>query len=631
MCGIAGMLGPAAAREGAAAEIRAMLDRIRHRGPDGEGLVVGSGAVLGHVRLAIIDIEGGAQPMATPDGRWLISFNGEIYNFLELRQELTQQGVRFRTFSDTEVLLHLLAREGMAALPRLNGMFAFALVDTTTGQWWLARDHFGVKPLYMTPIDGAVLFASEIKALTAHPAVVRAVDDEALQDYFTFQFCLGSRTLFRGIEKLEPGEVVTGRGAEILERRIWWSPDFAIDEHHTEAWFDEQLRVLLEDAVRLQIRSDVPLGAHLSGGLDSSVIATLAASVLHTSVPTFHGRFAEGAAYDESRYADQVARAIGGPMHVAVPTAEEFVSDLPLLMRMLDEPVAGPGVFPQYRVSKLARDHVKVVLGGQGGDELFCGYARYLLGYLEQALKGAITRTTEEGRHIVTLSSIVPNLPTLEQYQPLMRQFWSRGLFEDMDRRYFWLINRAPQTTDLLHPDLLAAREEEAVFARFQGIFNAPGTSSYINKMLHFDQKTMLPALLQVEDRVSMAVGLESRVPLLDPRIAELAAAAPPAIKFSGGRTKHMFKQAVQHLLPREVFERRDKMGFPVPLTEWLRGGPVRDFVGDTLGSTAARQRGLYRSAALDHMVADPGAGARQLWGALCLEIWHRDVLGGHD
>lgn len=532
MCGIAGMLGPAAAREGAASEVRAMLDRIRHRGPDGEGLVATPGAVLGHVRLAIIDLEGGAQPMATPDGRWLISFNGEIYNFLELRQELTQQGVRFRTFSDTEVLLHLLAREGMSALPRLNGMFAFTLVDTTTGEWWMARDHFGVKPLYMTRIDGAVLFASEIKALTAHPAVARAVDAEALQDYFTFQFCLGPRTLFRGIEKLEPGEVVSGRGAELRERRIWWTPDFAIDEHHTEAWFDEQLRVLLEDAVRLQIRSDVPLGAHLSGGLDSSVVATLAARVLRTGVPTFHGRFAEGAAYDESRYAEQVAGAIGGPMHVAVPTADEFVSDLPMLVRMLDEPVAGPGVFPQYRVSKLARAHVKVALGGQGGDELFCGYARYLLGYLEQALKGAITRTTEEGRHIVTLSSIVPNLPTLEQYQPLMRQFWSRGLFEEMDRRYFWLINRAPQTADLL---------------------------------------------------------------------------------------------------PREVFERRDKMGFPVPLGEWLRGGPVREFVGDTLGSAEARQRGLFRPEALDRMVADPGAGARQLWGALCLELWHRDVLGGHD
>lgn len=607
-----------------------MLEQIRHRGPDGEGIVAGASAILGHVRLAIIDIEGGAQPMTTPDGRWVLSYNGEIYNFLELRQELTQQGVRFRTFSDTEVLLHLLAREGIDALRRLNGMFAFALIDNETGRWWLARDHFGVKPLYFTRVDGAILFASEIKALLAYPQVARAVDAEALQDYFTFQFCLGHRTLFRGIEKVEPGELVAGRGAEILERRIWWTPDFAVDEHHTEAWFDEQLRVLLEDSIRLQIRSDVPLGAHLSGGLDSSIVATLAAKVLRGAVPTFHGRFAEGAAYDESRYASLVAEGIGGPMHVAVPTPEEFVADLPHLIRMLDEPVAGPGVFPQYRVSRMAREHVKVVLGGQGGDELFCGYARYLLGYLEQALKGAITRTTEEGRHIVTLSSIVPNLPTLEQYVPLMRQFWSRGLFEDMDRRYFWLINRAPATANLLHPDLLDARNEEAVFERFRQVFNAPGTRSYINKMQHFDQKTMLPALLQVEDRVSMAVGLESRVPLLDPRIAELAASAPPAIKFAGGRTKHMLKQASQHLLPAEVFGRQDKMGFPVPLVEWLQNGPVREFVRDTLGSSVARQRGLFRPETLDRLVADPGAGARQLWGALCLEIWHRDVLDGH-
>jgi asparagine synthase (glutamine-hydrolysing) len=258
---------------------------------------------------------------------------------------------------------------------------------------------------------------------------------------------------------------------------------------------------------------------------------------------------------------------------------------------------------------------------------VFGGYARYLAGYLEQALKGAIFETQEEGRHLVTLESIIPQLPLLQQYEPLLAQFWSEGLFQPMDARYFHLIDRSQDLARLLTPELQAGFDRERLFTAFQGVFNHPQTRSYINKMTHFDQKTLLPALLQIEDRVSMAVSLESRVPLLDTRIVDLVTTMPPPMKFQGGRTKAVLKQAARTLLPGAILERKDKMGFPVPLGEWMRGGPVRDFVGDMLLSRSSRERGIFRPEGLAALLARPGVGARPLWGALCLELWHRRFL----
>jgi len=268
-----------------------------------------------------------------------------------------------------------------------------------------------------------------------------------------------------------------------------------------------------------------------------------------------------------------------------------------------------------------------VVLGGQGGDEIFGGYARYLVGYLEQALKGAIFETREEGTHLVTLESIIPQLSLLKQYRPLLSQFWSKGLFDEMDARYFHLIDRSQGLHNILHPEAWAGFDRENLFGEFQKVFNHPDTQSYINKMTHFDQKTLLPALLQIEDRVSMAVSLESRVPLLDTRIVDLVTTMPPPLKFQGGRTKHILKKAIRNLLPSSVLDRKDKMGFPVPLGEWMRGGVVRDFVGDTLLSSRSLERGIYKPEALHSMMSSQGVGGRQLWGALSLELWHQRFM----
>lgn len=624
MCGIAGVVGREPARD-RSATVAAMVRRLAHRGPDGEGLMMGPHFAIGHRRLAVIDPAGGAQPMECPEGRYIVSFNGELYNYIELRRELEADGISFRTNSDTEVLLHLLSSEGERGLTRLIGMFAFALYDRSERRLLLARDHFGVKPLYYAETaSGELAFASEIKALFEHSEITPRRDDASLQEYLTFQFCLAGATLFQGVRQLRPGWLLCWQPGRPLETRPFWDIDFTVDDHHTQQYFDDALTTLLDDSVRLQLRSDVPLGAHLSGGLDSSLVAAFADRRIPTGLHLFHGRFEAGERYDESYYARTMAERLRGSYHEVSPTACDFVESMPQLVYHMDEPSAGPGLFAQYMVAREAAGTVKVTLGGQGGDEVFGGYARYLVAYLEQALKGAIHGTQEEGRHLVTLSSIVPNLAVLRDYVPLMQQFWSHGLFQPMDMRYFHLINRSRGLETFLIPDLLARRRENELFERFRDEFNHPDTVSYINKMTHFDLKNLLPALLQVEDRVSMAVSIESRVPLLDHRVVELVASMPPAMKFCGGRLKYALRRVAARYLPETVLSREDKMGFPVPLAEWLRSGVVRDFVGDVLTDRPARERGLVSPQAVEQLLASEQPFGRQVWALLCLELWHR-------
>lgn len=628
MCGIVSIHSSGSPLTDSEDIIKDMMETIKHRGPDGNGTHhIPNQAILGHLRLAIIDLAHGKQPIVSQDNRFSLIFNGEIYNYLELRQNLSQQGVHFETFSDTEVLLRMLILYGSDALKKLNGMFAFIFHDKETNRWLAARDPFGIKPLYFTEIEEHLIFASEIKALLAHPKVHTKRNDKALHQYLAFQMCLDEETLFTGIKKILPGQIISGKGHQIDEKNTYWDTNFKIDTDHTEDYFLDRIRLTLEDSVRLQLRSDVPVGSHLSGGIDSSLVSLLAANQSDGPLPLFHGRFSESVEYDESEYAKIISEQSGGELLQVVPTAQEFVDHLPRLIYALDEPVAGPGLFPQFAVSKLAKENVKVVLGGQGGDEIFGGYARYLIGYLEQCLKGSIFESNEEGEHLVSLKSIIPNLPLLKQYSPLLKQFWSKGLFEDMDYRYFCLIDRSQGLRDILHSDFLQYFENDYLFSTFQSVFNHPDTLSYINKMTHFDQKTLLPALLQVEDRVSMQVSLESRVPLLDTRLVDLVTTIPPNLKFQGGRTKHLLKKAVSTILPNSILERKDKMGFPVPLKEWMQEGVVRDFVSDTLLSTKSKDRGIYSENSLKKMIFEPGVGGRQLWGALSLELWHQQYL----
>jgi asparagine synthase (glutamine-hydrolysing) len=292
----------------------------------------------------------------------------------------------------------------------------------------------------------------------------------------------------------------------------------------------------------------------------------------------------------------------------------------------MDEPAAGPGIFPQYMVSKLASEQVKVVLGGQGGDEIFGGYARYAVAYLEQCLKGSIFETQEEQQHVVTLSSIIPSMSLLKQYTPMIKNQFKDGMFESMDRRYFRLVDKSPSLSNIYKQEFLQKREEEELFSKFSGIFNQPNTTSYFNKMTYYDMKTLLPSLLHVEDRVSMSVSLESRVPLLDKRIVELAAKIPPTLKFAGGKTKYMLLKAVQRNLPKEIIERKDKMGFPTPFNEWM-SGPLREYGLDILTGKTARNRGLFNTEMIEKQFQPGNKFGRSLWGALNIETWFRKFI----
>jgi asparagine synthase (glutamine-hydrolysing) len=343
---------------------------------------------------------------------------------------------------------------------------------------------------------------------------------------------------------------------------------------------------------------------------------------------TFTGAFAEGAEYDESAYARSVAAACGAEEFFIYPTEADFVSLLPRLVYYMDEPAAGPGLFPQYMVSRLAATQVKVCLGGQGGDEIFGGYARYLIAYFELALRGAMFDESPEEGLGIPLDALAGNLSGVRQYAPMLTRFFRSGMFNSIDRRYFALMDRSEGMLDAYSADFRAQYDHESVFDRFKTIFDDAATPSYYNRMLHYDMQSSLPALLQVEDRVSMAVSLESRVPLLDHRIVDLIASVPPQIKFKNGQMKYLFKQAIADLVPADVFNRRDKMGFPVPLQHWARG-PLREFFHDVLLSEKARQRGLFEPQVVKRLIETEGAFGRILWGMLQLELWHRCFIDG--
>jgi asparagine synthase (glutamine-hydrolysing) len=552
-----------------------------------------------------------------------------------LRSELLQAGYELRTHSDTEVLLGLYACFGLEMFERMNGMFAFALYDRAEGRVLFGRDRFGEKPLYFHRGPNGLSFASEIKALLRNPDVPVRPDHVALHEYLTFQYCLDNRTLFEGVTKLHPASylLVDERG-ETLDGGEYWSLGFEEDHVSSDEYYVNELRFLIEDAVKIRLRSDVPLGTYLSGGLDSSIVSSLAAKLLGRGLPAFTGYFPNGPEYDETPYARAVAAQNGSEHHVVAASPSQFAELLPRIIWFMDEPAAGPGVFPQYVVSRLAREHVTVALGGQGGDELFGGYARYLMMYLEESLMGSIFGSQDPQRHVVTLGSVLPHLALLQQYVPLLKRFWSDGLFGPVEERYFSLVARSAHLEDCLAPEFLAERNPEHLFEAFKTQFNdvlgkvSTGGSALVNRMTAYDARTMLQSLLHVEDRMSMAVSLESRLPLLDHRIAELAYRMPPALKYHEGEAKSVLKRACGAFLPAEVLERRDKKGFPVPFVEWSRG-ELRDFVGDILLGESARARGIYRPEGVERLMESEQPYGRELWGMLCLELWYRVFVDG--
>jgi len=629
MCGIFGITGIFDLNKA-----REALNLLAHRGPDDQGeFVTEDGRLyLGHRRLSIIDLNSGRQPIYNEDKSKVIVFNGCIYNYLEIARELRGLGHSFYTNTDTEVIIHSYEQWGERCVERFNGMWAFAIYDAKERRLFCSRDRLGVKPFYYFFSGSQFAFASEIKALLMFRKA--EVNYDSLKDYLVFQMSLDENTLFKDIFRLEPGCNLI---FDISEKRLkvdrYWDIKFKVREERDEQQIIDRLKWLINDAVRLRLRSDVPIGAHLSGGMDSSTIVGIASFIMNGGgasdefqLKTFTGGFLEGREFNETEYAKIVSERFRTEYNEILLTPSDFEKSIGDIIYYMDEPQAGPGVFPQYFVSRLASQKVKVILGGQGGDEIFLGYARYLVAYLEECLKGAIYDTAENAEYVATLKSIIPNLKLLQNYVPMIKTFFKEGLFASQPERYFRLMNRYADIDNLLSKDVKLSLEDE--YKKFESIFMKPETRSYINRIQYFDLKYHLQSLLQVEDRTSMAWGLESRVPFLDYRIVEEVCSTLPIIKFKNGEPKYLLKNAIKNLLPREIIERRDKMGFPVPLNVWAKR-ELRDFLMDILLSSRVRERGIFDYNAIRGVLASENRFSRGLWGVLSLELFFNRFIDG--
>jgi asparagine synthase (glutamine-hydrolysing) len=631
MCGISGLYSLNTRPESEIIHELSVMNEIqRHRGPDGDGVWCNdnNNVAFGHVRLSIIDIETGLQPM-TGSCKNTICFNGEIYNYIELKKQLSSN-YSFKTNSDTEVILAAYQQWGKECVNYLRGMFAFSLYDAKNDLVFCARDRFGIKPFYFLKNGAQFYFASEVKTILPFLEKIET-SKVALNDYLFFQLNLGYETLFEGINQLSPAHrLIIKNGKYKFEK--YWEVFYNLDFNHNSKYYNEKLNELIYESIKYHTVSDVPIGAYVSGGVDSSIIASVANKVKLIKDPLvgFTGKFAGGELFDESYYAENLAENSGFQLFQKKINSNDFIDSIEKVIYHLDYPVAGPGSFPQYQISEFASKHRKVILGGQGGDEIFGGYTRYLIAYFEQCIKGAIDNTLSDGNFIVTYDSIIPNLVSLKNYKPLMKKFFSDGLFEPIDKRYFKLINRAPNLGKEINWEAL---NQATPTERFNKIFNADnvGSNSFFDKMTHFDFKTLLPALLQVEDRMSMAHGLESRVPFLDHPLVEFAATMPADIKFKNGTLKKILINSMKNELPSSILDRKDKMGFPVPLNDWLKRGKVKDFVYDTFSSNKAKNREYFNNKEILKGLTETNAFGRKVWGLLSLEIWQKQFHDQHN
>jgi asparagine synthase (glutamine-hydrolysing) len=626
MCGIAGFVesaapGLPAAHAASRALVHEMCEAIRHRGPDDEGLWVGEGVALGMRRLSIIDLSTGNQPIHNEDRTVWTVFNGEIYNFRELRRQLEAAGHAFYTASDTEVIVHAYEEWGAAAIERLRGMFGLAIWDARTATLLLARDRIGIKPLHYASAGGRLYFGSEIKSILAAPEVARTLDLDALNHFLSFLYTPSDRSIFRSIRKLPPGHLLTWHAGLARIEQYWRLP---ADEtfQGSEADAAAQLREVLADAVRSHMISDVPIGAFLSGGIDSSLVVGLMAEASGSRVKTFSIGFNEPA-YDEVAHARRVASHFGTDHHEFTVTPDA-VGILDKLVAHFDEPFADPSAIPTWYVSEMARRHVTVVLSGDGGDELFGGYDRYLPNprvlafdrYSPRVVRALAGKTAQRLRHGATGKNFLRHVARDQ-----------RGRFLDTIR--FFSADEKPA---LLSPDVSAALAEPDPEQRLAAHFDRFAALPWASQMMRFDAETYLPEdVLTKVDRMSMAHSIESRVPLLDNQVIGFAASLPAAYKIKDGRRKHILKNVAATLLPAEIVQ-RPKQGFGVPLSVWFRGN-LRELFADTLLSARTVQRGYFQPAfvrqILDEHLSHRRDHAFRLWQLVVFEYWQRAYVDG--
>jgi asparagine synthase (glutamine-hydrolysing) len=609
MCGLAGSVGPAAPTD---AILARMTSRLSHRGPDDERFYRDAPVALGFRRLSIIDLEGSPQPMSTPDGELTCVFNGEIYNFANLRRELAARGHAFRTNGDTEVLLYAWREYGERMLEHLQGMFAFALWDRGAQRLFLARDHLGVKPLYYHWDGKTLVFGSELKALIEHPGVSRTIDLDALGLYLESQYIPSPKTIYRAVRKLEPGHSLTVQGGT-LSLRQYWKPDYSSKFDFGEAEALGRLESELRRSVESMLVSDVPLGSFLSGGVDSSVVSALMADIVKRPIDTFTLGFHGETAASEHSHAALVSRHIGAKNHVLMLKPSDMLAALDQWTEAFDEPFADPAALPTMLLAKLTRQHVTVVLTGEGADEVFSGYGNYAKRVREERISAIL------GARVSPLRYLVRALPPRARKDRLLR-----AIGEPRSRRYVTIpmVFDAALHAGLLSDPLLAARETRmADYA--ERFFDECNSAEYIDKLMYIDARLWLPDdLLTKVDRATMAYSLEARVPYLDHRFFEFCARLDPSLKQRGRTGKYLLKKLAEKLLPSEIVH-RPKQGFFPPLTEWF-AGRLKPEAQSALARLDGRK--LFRSGALQALLREHYSGKRshsnRLWALFVLEKW---------
>jgi asparagine synthase (glutamine-hydrolysing) len=630
MCGICGIFFPDRNRRVARDALVAMNRQIVHRGPDDEGFLVEENVGLAMRRLSIIDVRTGHQPISNEDGNIWIVFNGEIYNHRELRRDLEARGHRYRTQSDTETIVHLFEEYGEACVNHLCGMFAFAIWDQTSRRLLLARDRFGIKPLYYQYSDGVFLFGSEIKAILAYPGIKAEFNRKTLAEYLAFGYIAGQETMYSGIGKLPPGHTLKLNEGGDIEISQYWDLHVPVDaadlgrDHYVRRY-----RELLEESVSSHLMSDVPLGVFLSGGLDSSAIAALTAKIRREPIETFSVGYGEQA-YSELPFAREVAHHIGSKHHEVRLSRDQFFESLPRLIWHEDEPLAWPSSVALYFVSRLARARVSVVLTGEGSDETLGGYTRYPWTVLNSRWDSIYRRLTPSSlrrmlRRGIAAASFSADWSRQLEHTFLMRDgaSWESFYFDN-----FYSAFSSDEQNELLTPE---AREFSAeVYETSIAAWNR-SSGDMLRRLLYTDINTYLVELLMKQDQMSMAASVESRVPFLDHVLVEFAASIPSKYTTRGLAGKMILKSAVEDLLPHEVIYRK-KMGFPTPWAYWL-AGPQLDSIELTLTENRALERGLFRPEALRRLFAEHRAGRRdngnRIWRLLNLELWMRVCLEG--
>jgi asparagine synthase (glutamine-hydrolysing) len=614
MCGISGFVDFGEAGPERDATLRRMNRTLAHRGPDAEGYWSEGAASLGHRRLSVIDIESSLQPMATADGRYTLVFNGEIYNFRQLRSELEAAGCIFRTRGDTEVLLQAIAHWGRGALDRLQGMFAFACWDRLEQSLIAARDHLGVKPFHYFWDGRFFAFASELKAIMAHPKVSRDIDLNSLGIYLECQYIPGPATIFQAIRKLEPGHLLTLRAGSVSVERYWnldYRHKVGADEAANVAGLDRALR----SSVESMLVADVPLGAFVSGGIDSSLVAAVMTDVGGKPVETFNLGFANDTTQSEHEHAAAVARHIGARHHALMVTPGDVLGAFEDWVDVFDEPFGDQAALPTMLLARLTRQHVTVALTGEGADEVFSGYSNYGKRVREERLTRILGHRLSPFRHLAA------RLPAAWQKDRILR-----AAALPLPERYATI----PMLFDhSLHAKLFSAPMQEAQHASIRSharrFFDECNAGSYLEKIMHVDLGLWLPDdLLTKVDRATMAHSLEARVPYLDHRFVEFAATLPPQMKQRGNETKYILKKVAERYLPKSIVY-RNKQGFVMPLTDWLAGG-LKPAMEAALTDSALGARGIFQDGALARVLSEHRHGRRnhagRLWALTVLERW---------